>query len=200
MVSEFLPGQPLHQLLPHGVVNWIELALATPVVLWGGWPFFERGWASVVNRHLNMFTLIALGVGAAYCYSVVATIAPGLFPDSFRMDGQVAVYFEPAAVIVVLVLLGQVLELRARSRTSAAIRNLLGLAPKTARRIDQDGASRTFRSSTCRSAIGCASGQASVCRSTASSSKARRRSTSRWSPASPSPSRRRRARRSPAAR
>ena len=110
-------------------------------MLWGGWPFFVRGWASVVNRHLNMFTLIALGVGAAYAFSVVATLAPGLFPDSFRTHGdQVGVYFEPAAVIVVLVLLGQVLELRARSRTSAAIRKLLGLTPTTARRIDADGA------------------------------------------------------------
>jgi Cu+-exporting ATPase len=139
MVSEFLPGQPLQQMIPHGSLNWILLLLATPVVLWGGWPFFARGWASVVNRHLNMFTLIALGVGAAYAYSVVATLAPGLFPDSFRMMGEVAVYFEPAAAIVVLVLLGQVLELRARSQTSTAIRNLLGLAPKTARRIDADG-------------------------------------------------------------
>jgi Cu+-exporting ATPase len=139
MVSEFLPGQPLQRMVPHGWLNWIQLALATPVVLWGGWPFFVRGWASIVNRHLNMFTLIALGVGAAYAYSIVATFAPGLFPDSFRMMGEVAVYFEPAAVIVVLVLLGQVLELRARSRTSAAIRNLLGLAPKTARRVGQDG-------------------------------------------------------------
>jgi Cu+-exporting ATPase len=140
MVAEFLPGQPLHHLLPVGALNWIELAVATPVVLWGGWPFFQRGWASVVSRHLNMFTLIALGVGAAYGFSVVATMAPGLFPDSFRMSGAVGVYFEPAAVIVVLVLLGQVLELRARSRTSSAIRNLLGLAPTTARRIEPDGA------------------------------------------------------------
>ncbi len=121
-----------------GALNWIELALATPVVLWGGWPFFERGWSSVISRHLNMFTLIALGVGAAYGFSVAATLAPGAFPESFRMNGAVAVYFEPAAVIVVLVLLGQVLELRARSRTSAAIRNLLSLAPKTARRLDPD--------------------------------------------------------------
>ncbi len=142
MVSEFVPGQPLQQMLPHGWLNWILLALASPVVLWGGWPFFVRGWASVVNRHLNMFTLIALGVGAAYAYSVVATLAPGLFPDSFRTMGEVAVYFEPAAVIVVLVLLGQVLELRARSQTSTAIRNLLGLAPKTARRIESDGSER----------------------------------------------------------
>jgi Cu+-exporting ATPase len=142
MVSEFLPGQPLQRALPHGWLNWILFALASPVVLWGAWPFFVRGWASVLNRHLNMFTLIALGVGAAYAYSVVATLAPGLFPDSFRMMGEVAVYFEPAAVIVVLVLLGQVLELRARSRTSSAIRNLLGLAPKTARTIEPDGTER----------------------------------------------------------
>ena len=139
MVSEFLPGSPLQTALPHGSMNWIQLALAAPVVLWGGWPFFVRGWASLVNRHLNMFTLIALGVGAAFGFSVVATLAPGLFPASFRTMGEVAVYFEPAAVIVVLVLLGQVLELRARSQTSTAIRNLLGLAPKTARRIDSDG-------------------------------------------------------------
>ena len=142
MVSEFVPGQPLQRMLPHGWLNWTLLTLASPVVLWGGWPFFDRGWASVVNRHLNMFTLIALGVGAAYAYSVVATLAPGLFPDSFRMMGEVAVYFEPAAVIVVLVLLGQVLELRARSRTSSAIRNLLSLAPKTARKIEPDGTER----------------------------------------------------------
>jgi Cu+-exporting ATPase len=142
MVDEFLPGQPLHHLLAARTVNWIELALATPIVLWGGWPFFQRGWVSVVSRQLNMFTLIALGVGAAYLFSVTATIAPGLFPDSFRIDGAVAVYFEAAAVIVVLVLLGQVLELRARSRTSTAIKKLLGLAPKTARRIESDGTER----------------------------------------------------------
>jgi Cu+-exporting ATPase len=119
---------------------WLQLALATPVVLWGGWPFFERGWASVVSRRLNMFTLIALGTGAAYAYSLLAVLAPGLFPDSFRgHGGEVAVYFEAAAVIVTLVLLGQVLELRARSRTGAAIRALLGLAPRTARRIAADG-------------------------------------------------------------
>ncbi len=138
MVAEFLPGHLLHR-LPTGWLNWIELALATPVVLWGGWPFFQRGWASVRTMHLNMFTLIALGVGAAYVFSVVATLLPGIFPESFRMGDQVAVYFEPAAVIVVLVLLGQVLELRARAGTSAAIRNLLGLAPKTARKLHPDG-------------------------------------------------------------
>ena len=138
MIAEFLPGHLLHR-LPSGWLNWMELILATPVVLWGGWPFFQRGWASVVTRHLNMFTLIALGVGAAFGYSVVATLAPDLFPASFRMGDQVAVYFEPAAVIIVLVLLGQVLELRARSQTSNAIRNLLGLAPKTARRVSANG-------------------------------------------------------------
>jgi P-type Cu+ transporter len=146
MVSEFLPDQIVGRVLQFktrpaysGVLNWIELLLATPVVLWGGWPFFVRGWASIVSRHLNMFTLIALGVGAAYGFSVVATLVPQLFPHSFRMQGGVAVYFEPATVITVLVLLGQVLELRARSRTSAAIKSLLGLAPKTARRIEADG-------------------------------------------------------------
>ena len=138
MVAEFLPGHLLHR-LPAGWLNWIELVLATPVVLWGGWPFFQRGWASVISMHLNMFTLIALGVGAAYGYSVVATLAPGLFPESFRMGVQVAVYFEPAAAIVVLVLLGQVLELRARAGTGAAIRNLLGLAPKVAHKIAASG-------------------------------------------------------------
>ena len=142
MLSDMLPGRPLDRIVPHGLRNWIEFALATPVVWWGGAPFFERGWASIVNRYLNMFTLIALGVAAAYGYSVAAVLAPGLFPDSFRMGSEVAVYFEPAAVIVVLVLLGQVLELRARSRTSAAIRSLLGLAPKTARRLDADGTER----------------------------------------------------------
>jgi Cu+-exporting ATPase len=141
MVSEFLPGQPLQHALPPAAMTWTQFLLATPVVLWGGWPFFVRGWASVVNRHLNMFTLIALGVGAAYAFSVVATLAPGLFPASFRTHGdQIGVYFEPAAVIVVLVLLGQVLELRARSRTSSAIKKLLGLTPTTARRINASGA------------------------------------------------------------
>jgi len=142
MVSELVPGQPLQAAVPGRVITWLQFVLATPVVLWGGWPFFARGWASIVSRHLNMFTLIALGVGAAYLFSVAATIAPGMFPDSFRMDGEVGVYFEPAAVIVVLVLLGQVLELRARSRTSGAIRGLLGLAPKTARKIEPDRTER----------------------------------------------------------
>jgi Cu+-exporting ATPase len=121
-------------------VVWAQLILATPVVLWAGWPFFVRGWQSIVRRSLNMFTLIALGTGAAYLYSLIATLAPSLFPDGFRgMDGTVAVYFEPAAVITVLVLLGQVLELRARERTGGAIQALLDLAPKLARRVRDDG-------------------------------------------------------------
>ncbi len=123
-----------------GKLQWVELALATPVVWWCGWPFFERGWASIANRSLNMFTLIALGIGVAWTYSVVATLFPALFPATMRGEGgSVAVYFEAAAVITSLVLLGQVLELRARSRTSAAIKLLLGLAPKTARIVHDDG-------------------------------------------------------------
>ena len=127
-------------LLPLQTSNWLSFALATPVVLWAGWPFFERGWQSVKTRNLNMFTLIAMGTGVAYVYSVVATLAPQVFPQTFRdHHGAGAVYFEAAAVITVLVLLGQVLELRARARTSGAIRALLGLAPKTARRISEAG-------------------------------------------------------------
>ncbi|HXI30426.1 MAG TPA: heavy metal-binding domain-containing protein, partial [Vicinamibacterales bacterium] len=116
-------------------INWLGLVLATPVVFWAGWPFFERAWTSFVNRSPNMFTLIAIGVGAAYAYSAAATLAPGLFPAGFAMHGVVDTYFDTAAVITVLVLLGQVLELRARGRTSLAIRQLLGLAPKTARLV-----------------------------------------------------------------
>lgn len=130
----------LHNLVPMRLSGWIQFALGTPVVLWAGWPFFERGWASLKTRNLNMFTLIAMGTGVAWLYSVIATLAPGIFPDAFRAaDGSVAVYFEAAAVIVTLVLLGQVLELRARERTSGAIKALLNLAPKTARRIAPDG-------------------------------------------------------------
>jgi Cu+-exporting ATPase len=121
------------------LLSWLQLILATPVVLWCGWPFFERAWASLRNRSPNMFTLIALGVGVAYLYSVVATVAPEIFPPGFRTDGVVAPYFETAAVITLLVLLGQVLELRARSQASSAIRKLLGLAPKTARIVRPDG-------------------------------------------------------------
>ena len=133
-MADMLPGMPAQHVLPAGSLPWLELLLATPVVLWGGWPFFQRGWTSVVNRSLNMFTLIAMGTGVAYVYSVVATLIPGIFPPSFReMSGRPAVYFEAAAAIVTLVLLGQVLELRARSQTGSAIRALMDLAPKTAR-------------------------------------------------------------------
>jgi len=126
--------------LPRNWPDWLQLALATPAVLWGGWPFFQRGWASIVNRSLNMFTLIAMGTGTAYAYSVVATVAPGIFPPAFRgPSGHPEVYFETSAVIVTLVLLGQVLELRARRQTSGAIRALLDLSPKTARRVQPDG-------------------------------------------------------------
>jgi Cu+-exporting ATPase len=139
-MGELVPGNPLVDRLSLATGSWLQLALGTPVVLWGGWPFFVRGWQSVVLRSLNMFTLIALGTGVSYGYSVVATFAPNLFPPSFRMEGgAVAVYFEAAAVIVTLVLLGQVLELRARRSTGTAIRALLGLAPKTARRVSPDG-------------------------------------------------------------
>ena len=138
-----LPGQPLDGLAAPATFAWLELLLATPVVLWGGWPFFVRAWQSLVNRSLNMFTLIGLGVAVAWLYSIVATIVPDAFPASFRgHGGEVGVYFEAAAVIVTLVLLGQVLELRARSRTGAAIRALLGLAPRTARRIEDGGEER----------------------------------------------------------
>jgi P-type Cu+ transporter len=129
----------LHMLIGPELSNWLQLVIATPVVLWAGWPFFVRGWKSVVTRNLNMFTLVAMGTGVAWIYSVVATLAPGIFPAAFRGDGAVAVYFEAAAVITVLVLLGQVLELRAREQTSGAIRALLDLAPKTARRVQDDG-------------------------------------------------------------
>src|SRR5450432_2418849 len=140
MVSSFIPDDPLKHLLGSGPSLWLEFALATPVVLWGGWPFFQRGWMSVVSGTLNMFTLISLGSGAAYFYSVFALLFPRFIPASFRdMAGDLAVYFEPASVIVTLVLLGQVLELRARSQTSSALKALLGLAPKNARIVRQAG-------------------------------------------------------------
>jgi Cu+-exporting ATPase len=137
-MSDFLPGRTLERMISMQVLGWVELALATPVVLWGGWPFFVRAGASIRNRSLNMFTLIGLGVAVAYVYSLIAKLLPGAFPESFRQMGVVPVYFEAAAVITTLVLLGQVMELRARSRTGAAIKALLGLAPKTARRIRED--------------------------------------------------------------
>ena len=141
LLAMAMAGMVAHIAVGPRLLNWIELALATPVVLWAGWTFFQRGWASVVNRSANMFTLIAMGIGVAYVYSVVATVAPGILPASFRgMDGAAHVYFEAAAAITVLVLLGQVLELRARSQTSSAIRALLDLSPKIARRLRADGA------------------------------------------------------------
>jgi len=143
-MADMLPGMPVERALSSGWLHWVELILATPVVLWGGWPFFQRGWTSIVNRSTNMFTLIAMGTGVAYLFSLTATVFPGMFPASFggatngNMSGAPPVYFEAAAAIVTLVLLGQVLELRARSRTGAAIRALLNLSPKTAR-ILRDG-------------------------------------------------------------
>jgi Cu+-exporting ATPase len=137
-MGDMLLGMGLGGRIQMRLTNWIGLICATPVVLWAGWPFFERGWASIVNRHTNMFTLIALGVGAAFVFSAAGTLAPGLFPEGFRVDGVVETYFDTAVVVTVLVLLGQVLELRARGRTGAALRALLGMSTKTARAI-RDG-------------------------------------------------------------
>ncbi len=140
-MSAMLPGDPIMRLLSMKSIVWIQLTLATPVVLWGGWPFFARAWQSILNRSLNMFTLIGLGVTVAYVYSLIATVAPQIFPPSFRDQmGNVPVYFEAAAVITTLVLLGQMLELKARSATSGALRALLGLAPNTARLVEENGA------------------------------------------------------------
>ncbi|MBI1746148.1 MAG: cadmium-translocating P-type ATPase [Acidobacteria bacterium] len=139
-MSEMIPGRPVLQAFPAHLLSWIQWLLATPVVLWGGWPFFARGAASIIHRQLNMFTLIAIGTGAAYGYSLVATLWPSVFPASFRSHGdEVAIYFEAAAVITTLVLLGQIIELRARSRTGSAIKALLSLTPKTARRLGDPG-------------------------------------------------------------
>ncbi len=140
MLLDLIPFGSATHVTAIPLIQWIEFALASPVVLWAGWPLIQRGWASVINRSPNMFTLISIGIGSAYVFSLVALAAPSIFPPSFReMGGRVGVYFEPAAVIVTLVLLGQVLELRARSQTSSAIRSLLQLAPKTARIIGEDG-------------------------------------------------------------
>jgi Cu+-exporting ATPase len=139
-MGSMVAGSPLHH-LPAGWLEWLQLLLATPVVLWGGWPFFQRGWVSLVNRHLNMFTLIAMGTGTAYFFSVIATMVPGIFPQSFLgHGGRPEVYFEVSASIVTLVLLGQVMELRARRQTSTAVKALLDLSPKTAWRVRADGA------------------------------------------------------------
>jgi Cu+-exporting ATPase len=139
-MSDLWPGRPVERLVTLPVLGWLELALASPVVLWGGWPFFVRAWQSLLQRSPNMFTLIGLGVGVAYLFSVLAQLLPGFIPLSLRESGTVPVYFEAAAVIVTLVLLGQIMELRARNRTGAAIRALLSLAPRTARRVGKDGA------------------------------------------------------------
>lgn len=137
-MSDMVPGNPLHHWA--GVLNWVQLLLATPVVFWCGWPFFERAWLSIRNLSPNMFTLISLGVGSAYVYSLIATVIPGLFPEGFRhANGSVMPYFDTAVVVTVLILLGQVMELKARSKTNGAIKRLLGLAPKTARRVAPDG-------------------------------------------------------------
>lgn len=142
-MGEMLPGSPVMKFVSPVTLSWLQAILATPVVIWGGWPFFERGWQSILNRSPNMFTLIAIGTGAAYLYSLVALFFPQIFPPTFRGHmGEVALYFEAAAVITTLVLLGQVLELRARSQTSSAIKALLGLAPKTARAVNADGVER----------------------------------------------------------
>ena len=187
-----VPWLGLHHLVPATVSTWIQFALSTPVVLWAGFPFFQRAWASVLNKSLNMFSLIALGTGAAYLYSLFAAFAPDLFPAGFRgMDNTVAVYFEAAAVITVLVLLGQVLELRAREQTGGAIRALLNLAPKTARRLTEGGKTRKSRFRKFRPATGCACVPATACRSMARCWRARARSMKPWSPASPCPRRNR---------
>ncbi len=138
-MSELVPGVDLQHRVGGEIFNWSQAILATPVVLWGGWPFFERAWASFKSWHLNMFSLIGLGTGAAFLFSVVALLLPGILPDAFKMDGMAPLYFEPAAVIVTLVLMGQVLELRARSRTNSAIKSLLELAPATATRVRPGG-------------------------------------------------------------
>ncbi|MEP7083567.1 MAG: heavy metal-binding domain-containing protein, partial [Betaproteobacteria bacterium] len=138
-MSEFIPGLDLYRRIGMGAFNWLQAALATPVVLWGGWPFFVRAWSSFKTWRLNMFSLIGLGTGAAFLFSVVALLFPGSLPEAFKMNGMTPLYFEAAAVIVTLVLMGQVLELRARSRTNSAIKALLELAPSTATRVLADG-------------------------------------------------------------
>ena len=185
MVSDLFPSMPLQHMLSARTWAWIEFALASPVVLWCGWPFFVRGWQSVVNRHLNMFTLIALGTGASFLYSAVATIAPQIFSPSFRAEGgEIALYFEPAVVIIALVLLGQVMELRARSQTGSAIRALLGLAPKTARRLDDQGGESDVLLDHVQVGDGCGSGRARRFLSMAWCWRDIVRLTSRWSAAS----------------
>jgi hypothetical protein len=180
VMGDMLPGQPLRHLIQSRFSAWLQLVLATPVVLWAGWPFFQRGWASVVNRSLNMFTLIALGTGMAYVYSVVGALAPGLFPASFRTHGgEVGLYFEAAAVITVLVLLGQVLELRARSQTGARSGRCSAWCPRRHAGSATTAPRRTSRSRMCRSATGYVCALARKSPSTAWCSKAAARWTNR---------------------
>ena len=170
-----------HSWVDQTLSNWIQLVFATPVVVWAGWPFYVRGWQSLVTRNLNMFTLIAVGTGVAYVYSLVGTVVPGIFPATFRgHGGAVAVYFESAAVITVLVLLGQVLELRAREATSGAIKALLQRRRKPRAASTMTAPTMKSRSTACRSAITCASGPEKKYRSTASSWKAAPHSMNPW--------------------
>ena len=179
-MGDMLPGKPLHHLLSMTAMNWVQLALATPVVFWCGWPFFERAWSSVIHRSPNMFTLIALGVGSAYLYSLVATVAPERFPEGFRASsGAVMPYFDTAVVVTVLILLGQVLEMKARGQTSGAIKRLLGLAPKTARASRPTGLKKRRRSTRSGSATCCAFGPAKRFRPTVSLWRAAVQRTSR---------------------
>ena len=178
-MTDMVLGAGLGGRIDRSVTNWLGLVLTTPVVWWAGRPFFERAWTSVANRSANMFTLIALGIGAAYMYSAAATLAPALFPEGFRMHGVVETYFDSAVVITVLVLLGQVLELRARSQTGSAIRQLLRLAPTTAH-WSRPTVSAMFRSRTCASATSCAFVRARRSRLMGSCWRATARSTSRW--------------------
>ena len=179
-MGAMLPGHLVHRLVSPRAQGWLELLLATPVVAWCGWPFFERMWTSFRTGRLNMFTLIGIGTGVAWLYSVAAVLVPGLFPASFRgHDGEVGRYFESAAVIVTLVLMGQVLELRARARTSGAIKALLGLAPKTARRLAADGSEADVPLDDVRPGDRLRVRPARRCPWTASSSRGRRASTSR---------------------
>jgi len=181
MVSSLIPGDPLKHLLGSGTLLWLAFGLATPVVLWGGWPFFQRGWASVLNRHLNMFTLVALGTGAAYFYSVAALLFPRFFPASFRdRAGDLVIYFEPASVIITLVLLGQTLELRARSQTSSALKPCWGWRPGRHALFGLTGMKRIFRWIAWSSATSSVSDQAKRCLSTALCSKAPAVSMNRW--------------------
>lgn len=183
-MAHLLPSVGAQSWVAGPVSRWLQFVLTTPVVWWAGWPFFQRGWRSLLTHQLNMFTLIAMGVGAAYLFSAVGMLMPDLFPATMRHQGGVDIYFEAAAVIVVLVLLGQVFELRARSRTGSAIKALLNLAPPTARQVTPRATTRS-RSTRCGWATGCGWAPATRCRWMARWSKAAPALRNRWSPASP---------------